>query len=177
MNTSSQMRDVRSPACRTLRTHAFAFTPIGAQARHGCKASGTALLLFLLAIAGCGREDAEAALRRQVQATLDALAQQQHGALMDVIADDFVGPQAMDRQGASQMARLYFLRFRQIGLLAGPLTVEMSAGRARVAFNAVLSGGQGLLPDQAQAYQVDSSWRLDGGDWRMIALQWQPVLR
>jgi len=33
------------------------------------------------------------------------------------------------------------------------------------------------LPDQAQAYQVDSSWRLDGGDWRMIALQWQPVLR
>ena len=75
------------------------------------------------------------------------------------------------------MARLYFLRFRQIGLLAGPLTVEMSAGRARVAFNAVLSGGQGLLPDQAQAYQVDSSWRLDGGDWRMIALQWQPVLR
>lgn len=172
------MSVVLSSTYRTIRTPTFCLGLIGSHARHGCKASCALLLFFLLAVAGCRHDNAEAALRRQVQASIDALATHEHGAFMQAVAEDFVGPQAMDRQGASQMVRLYFLRFRQIRLLAGPLSVEMSAGRARVTFNAVLTGGQaGLLPDQAQAYQVDSSWRRDGGDWQMIALQWQPMAR
>lgn len=136
-----------------------------------------AMLVFcLLAVAACGREDAETALRSQVQASIDALAEREHGAFMDTVADDFVGPEGMDRPGVSQMARVYFLRYRQIRLIAGPLRVEMADKRARVSFAAVLVGGQnGLLPDQAQAWQVDSSWRLVGDDWRMIALEWRPA--
>ena len=135
------------------------------------------IVFWLLVIAGCGREDAELAVRRQVQASIDALAEHEHGAFMDTVADDFVGPEAMDRQGASQMARWYFLRFRQIRLIAGPLSVEVANNRARVSFSAVLAGGDGLLPNQAQAWQIDSAWRLVGDDWRMIALEWRPVAR
>src|SRR3546814_18848123 len=89
----------------------------------------------------------------------------------DVCSSDlFAGPQGLDRPGASQMARLYFLRFRQIRLIAGPLSVDMADQRARVSFSVVLAGGQGLLPDQAQAYQVDSAWRRDDDDRRMIEI-------
>lgn len=171
------MRIVRSPAWRTFRTCAFGFNPIGAQARHGCKALCVLLVFCLLVIAGCGREDTEIALRRQAQGAIEALAEHDHGAFMDIVADDFAGPEGMDRQGVSQMARLYFLRFRQIRLLAGPLSVEMADQRARVSFSLVLAGGDGLLPDQAQAYQVDSAWRLDGDDWLMIALEWRAATR
>jgi len=136
------------------------------------------LVICLLVVSACGREDAETALRSQVQASIDALAEREHGAFMDAVADDFVGPEGMDRQGVSQMVRVYFLRYRQIRLIAGPLSVEMADKRARVSFAAVLAGGQsGLLPDQAQAWQVDSGWRLIGDDWRMIALEWRPVAR
>lgn len=135
------------------------------------------LAFGLLVVGGCGHEDAEMALRRQVQAGIEALAERDHGAFMSVVADDFAGPQGLDRSGASQMARLYFLRFRQIRLIAGPLNVDMADRRARVAFSVALAGGQGLLPDQAQAYQIDSAWRRDDDDWRMIALEWRPVMR
>jgi hypothetical protein len=136
------------------------------------------LLFYLLFVSGCAHEDAEVALRRQVQASIAALAEHDHSAFMDTVADDFVGPQGMDHHGASQMARLYLLRFRQIRLIAGPLDVAMADQRARVSFTAMLTGGRsGWLPDQAQAYRVDSSWRLVGDDWHMIALDWQPVAR
>lgn len=135
------------------------------------------LAFGLLVVGGCGHEDAEMALRRQVQAGIEALAERDHGAFMSIVADDFAGPQGLDSSGASQMARLYFLRFRQIRLIAGPLNVDMADRRARVAFSVALAGGQGLLPDQAQAYQIDSAWRRDDDDWRMIALEWRPVMR
>src|SRR3546814_10236124 len=101
------------------------------------------------------------ALHRQVQAGIEALAEHDHSAFMDVVADDFAGPQGLDRPGASQMARLYFLRFRQIRLIAGPLSVDMADQRARVSFSVVLAGGQGLLPrSEEHTSEIQSLMRI-----------------
>jgi len=95
---------------------------------------------------------------------------------MAALADDFGGPDGLDREGASQMARLYFFRFRSIGLLAGPLDVAIQGERGSVSFVLALTGGQGgLLPEQAQAWNVGTHWRRDRGDWRLIAAEWRPV--
>src|SRR3546814_19694380 len=102
MNTPSQMRFVQSPACRTFRTCAFGFNPIGAQARHGCKAIRIMLAFCLLLVGGCGHEDAEMALHRQVQAGIEALAEHDHSAFMDVVADDFAIGSASCRERVCQ---------------------------------------------------------------------------
>lgn len=149
---------------------------IGAQACLARKAVCLLALVLASVLPGCAREDAETALRRQVAATLTALDERDHGALVDLLADAFAGPEGMDRESASRMLRMYFLRYRDVSVVAGPLHVELVGERARVRFSVLLSGGSGgLLPDSARAWEVESGWLRIGDDWRLIALDWRPV--
>lgn len=132
------------------------------------------LMLWLLA--GCAKDDAVVALQHRAERAIAAVSARDHGEIMDLLADDFGGPEGMDQEGASRLARLYFLRFRDISLLAGPLEVAVNGERGSVSFVALLAGGRGgLMPEQAQAWQVKTDWRRDGGDWLMIAADWSPV--
>ena len=106
-----------------------------------------ALLLALLGAAGCARTPPEEALRETVGEALDAIGSRDAGALVDHLAEDFVGPGGLDRDGARRLAALHFLRHGEVGVLPGPLDVQLQDQHARVRFNAVLSGGSGrLLP-------------------------------
>lgn len=136
------------------------------------------LLCVALFAAGCARTAPEDALRRTVADALAAIEAREAGALADHLADDFIGPGGLDRDGARRMAALHFLRHADVGVLPGPLEVELLDGHARVRFDAVLSGGGGgFLPDNAQAWRVDTGWRLEDGDWRMTSADWAPALR
>lgn len=133
--------------------------------------------LLLALLGGCAGDDARAALQRQAEQLIGAVSERDHGALMALLADDFGGPDGLDREGASQMARLYFFRFRSIRLIAGPLDVALQGERGSATFVAALAGGQGgLLPEQAQAWRVESHWRRDDGEWMLISASWQPVV-
>lgn len=44
-------------------------------------------------------------------------------------------------------------------------------------FTAALTGGSGgLLPESGQIYEVETGWRLDDGEWRLIQADWKPRL-
>ncbi|GAB3752502.1 nuclear transport factor 2 family protein [Lysobacter olei] len=97
------------------------------------------------------------------------------GALTERVAEDFVGPEGMDRMALRRTAQAAFLRYRSVGVTLGPTQVDMSAdGRhATVQFTAALTGGDGaLLPESARLYQVESGWRLEGKDWQLTSLRW-----
>jgi hypothetical protein len=33
-----------------------------------------------------------------------------------------------------------------------------------------------LLPSRVQVYDVDTGWRLDDGEWKLISAKWKPQL-
>jgi hypothetical protein len=114
-----------------------------------------------------------------VDALQGAVEAREGGKVGDFIAGDFIGPQAMDREGALRMARLAFLRYRSVGVsIVGPLDVQMQGDdHARVRFDAALTGGSGaLLPDAARVWSVDTGWRMEDGEWRMTSAEWEPRL-
>lgn len=131
-------------------------------------------LLLAGALAGCAREPPEQALRRTVAAMEEAIRTHDRPALMRGVDAEFVGPEGMDRAGLEQMARGYFLRYRDIGMQLGPLAVTLYPDRAQVDFSAVLTGGDGgLLPESGRVYQVRTAWRLREGEWRLASAQWE----
>jgi hypothetical protein len=136
------------------------------------------ILAVLLAACGSG-DPPETRLRASVDALQAAVEARAGGDVGDFLADDFIGPQAMDREGALRMARVAFLRYRSVGVsIVGPLDVEMQGGdHARVRFDAALTGGSGsLLPDAARVWSVDTGWRAEDGEWRMTSAEWEPRL-
>ncbi|TYT23784.1 nuclear transport factor 2 family protein [Luteimonas viscosa] len=131
----------------------------------------------LLLCAGCVRDDPEAALRKTVTDMQAALEQRDAAAMQQHLADDFIGNDGLDRDGARRMTAAYLLRHRDIGINAGPLQVDMADTHAVVRFTAMLRGGSGrLLPDAARVYEVETGWRLDDGDWKLASASWKPAL-
>jgi len=127
--------------------------------------------------AGCSRTDPEQAVRARVAGLQAAVAARDASAIADVLAEDFVGPEGLDRQGARRMAQLVFLRHQQVASKLGPLEVTMQDDHATVRFTAVLTGGAGgLLPDTGQLYDVQTGWRMQDGNWKLTSAKWTPQL-
>ncbi len=98
-------------------------------------------------------------------------------AILDPVAEDFVGPEGMDRKVFRQTLALVSLRNEKIGVDLGPMDITLFGDRATASFTAATRGGSGgLLPDRAQVYRVETGWRLETGEWKLISAKWEPVL-
>ncbi|MDY0020938.1 nuclear transport factor 2 family protein [Arenimonas caeni] len=131
------------------------------------------LLAGLAVVTGCARTPPEQALRETIASMQAAAEARDTEALVGHLADDFGGPEGMDRDRFRRYLALIWLRNRDVGVTLGPLDVELMGDRARVRFTAAARGGEGLLPDRAEVYQVETGWRLEGGDWKLISADWR----
>jgi ketosteroid isomerase-like protein len=129
----------------------------------------------LLMLAACSRPAPEQALRDTIAQMQSAMEARDAGALDEHVAEDFIGPEGMDRKDARRMAQLVFLRNRDIDATLGPLQVSMQGEHATVRFSAALTGGSGaLLPDSAQVYEVTTGWRMRDDEWELVSAEWKP---
>ena len=129
-------------------------------------------ILGLAALAGCRHDPPEQALRKTI-ATMQAAAESgDTDALFDPIAQDFSGSEAMDRQAFRRYVMVMRLRNARVSVTLGPIDVKLLGDRATADFSAAISGGAGLLPENAQVYQVQTGWRLDAGKWALISARW-----
>ena len=131
----------------------------------------------LLALSACSRPAPEQALRETVAQMQEAVEARDAGALHDQLADDFIGPEGMDRDDARRLAQVMFLRNRDIGVTLGPLDVALQGSDATVRFSVALTGGSGsMLPDSAQVYDVTTGWRMRGEEWELVSVDWKARL-
>ena len=123
--------------------------------------------------AACTRSDPEVRLRAALASMQAALVERDIDAIDSLLADDFIGPEAMDRDGARRLAQLSFLRYRDVAFRMGPPDITITGDRATVDFTVAMSGGSGaLLPDSADIQQVRTAWRADGDDWKLLTAEW-----
>src|SRR5690606_6936620 len=135
------------------------------------------LALLCALLSGCARTPPEQALREAFEGLHGAIEARDAADLAGFLAEDFIGPGGLDRDGARRMAALHFMRHGSVSVLPGPLDIELQDGHARVRVDAVLSGGSGrLLPEGARAWRIDTGWRVVDGDWLMTSAHWSPRL-
>jgi len=136
-----------------------------------------ALAMAALLLAACSRTSPEQALRRDIDALQAAVETRDVAAVSDGIAQDFIGPDGMDRDAARRLAQLVFLRNRDVGVTRGPLDIAMREGGATVRFTAAMTSGSGaLLPQSGQVYDVRTDWRQVGDEWELVAAEWSEKL-
>lgn len=129
------------------------------------------VLAFLLA--NCDRTPPEQALRNRIDALQQAIESREGADVRDALAEDFIGPDGLDRDDARRLAQGLFLRNEKVGVVLGPLDVEMQPDHATVRCTAVLTGGAGgLLPDNGDLYDLTTGWRLEDGDWLLTSIDW-----
>lgn len=134
-----------------------------------------AFSLCALLLVACARAPSERALRDAIERLQLAVDERDAGALNATLAEDFVGPDGLDRDGARRLAMVQFMRHDQVGIRTGPLAIRILDDHATVTFEVVVTGGStALLPDSAQSYGIESGWRFEDGAWKLTSLQWTP---
>ena len=134
-------------------------------------------IAVLAVVAACSQTPPETRLRGEMATVEAALESRDAGALREVLADDFVGPDGLDRAGAVPLAQAMFLRYRNVDVVIGPLNITLQNEFPTVRFSAAPRGGSGgVLPQSAQVYEVETGWRIIDGDWRMTSARWEPRL-
>ncbi len=136
----------------------------------------TAVVLAML-MAACTRDPPEQRLRDALSQLQLAVETRDASDLQEALAADFVGPDGLDRDGARRLAQGFFLRHRDIGATLGPPRIEIRGDHATIRFTAALTGGAGgVWPDSAGIHDVETAWRIEDGEWRLISAQWAPRL-
>lgn len=182
MSHSCRPPSASQQAAADWSIHSIGAHPPGTgKARGGWFRAGSACLLWALAAlaalaAGCAKEPPEAALRATIAGMQAAAEARGADTLAEAVSEEFVGPEGMDRDQLRRTLALVWLRDKNVGVQLGPLDVELVGDRARVDFTAGTTGGAGWLPDRGQLYQVETAWRLEGGDWKLLSASWSPVL-
>jgi ketosteroid isomerase-like protein len=134
--------------------------------------------VLALMLVACSRTPPEESLRRTIGQMQAAIEKRDAVTLADGLAEDFIGPDGMDRKGAQRLAQLVFFRNQEVGVTLGPLDIQLQEGGATVACTAALTGGgnASLLPSSGQVYDVTMQWRQDGDDWELVNAEWSPKI-
>ena len=143
-----------------------------------CRFGSIACVLALwFSLAGCARTPPEQALRETI-AELEAAVEERDAAAVEAqLAEDFIGPEGLDRKGARRLAQVLFLRYRSAGATIGPLEIALQDQHATVRFTAALTASSGgFLPESGQVYEVETGWRLEGDEWRLVSAEWKERL-
>ena len=132
------------------------------------------MALVATAVSACSPPPGEEALRGRVGGLEGAIEAGNGQAVLELATDDFAGPGGMDREGLRRYMAALRLGQRKVEAVVGPLEVEMHGDRASVRADVVVAGLDRFSPDNASARRLETTWRREGGEWRLAAADWRP---
>ena len=136
-----------------------------------------ALLLALAVAAGCSRGDPERELRVTIDAMAQAIERREPAAFLDALTDDFSRESgAFGKQDAKRTLVAAILRNEKISVNAVVTEVRIDGDRAFARVRVVATGGAGLLPERGQAWDFESAWRRERGQWKVFNAEWREGL-
>lgn len=133
------------------------------------------LFVLLLLAAACSRSPSEEALRQRIDQLQSAGEGRDVEGFVAVLAADFAGNGTeFDRRGMERMLRLVAMRHREIGVTRTSTEIEIDGERAVVRAQVLLTGGSGgILPETGRLLEIESTWRFEGGEWRVVGARWR----
>jgi len=134
--------------------------------------------LFALCVAACARTPDDRAIRESIEKGVAAAQAHDAAALIDALADDFIGNDELDKPALKSQLRGQFVVARAIGVRIGPIDVEVSGNRAAARFDAFVTDTSGRwIPDRAATLHFETGWRRDGKRWLCNHAKWSSESR
>jgi len=110
-----------------------------------------------------------------LRAMEEAAEQGEHFEFMAYVSESFSGQYAsMDRRAFHRFMIFQLNQKRRLHAQFFPIRVqEVSEQQASAQFGLLVTGGNGLLPDSGQFFNVKTNWVLEDGDWLLSTADWE----
>jgi hypothetical protein len=135
-------------------------------------------VFVFVALAGCSRTPDDERIRANITAMQASVEGHSPRDFLAFVTSDFAGnDQSVDRDGLGNLLRVEVLRNDQVGVVLGPIDVNLQGDRAIVHVVATITGGKGgLIPERGAIYSITSGWRRDGKNWVCYTASWEQKL-
>lgn len=134
------------------------------------------LIWVTLLISGCEKTPTVEAIRTHIDAMVDGIERKKPDDVLAYMHDDFSTPDGQDKQWAKRLMLFHMMRQHSINIVTSQLNItEQDEFSADAQFHVLLTGGEGLIPQQGALYQVNSQWRLQNGNWLLIHASWSKL--
>lgn len=133
---------------------------------------------MFVAMAGCSRTPDDERIRANIKSMQDAVEGRSPRDFLSFVTSDFIGnDNNVDRDGLGNLLRVEVLRNDQVGVVLGPIDVDLQGDRATVHVVATITGGKGgLFPERGAIYSITSGWRRNGKNWLCYTASWEQKL-
>lgn len=129
-------------------------------------------LLCLLGVA-CSRTPDDEAIRAAISAGAASVEAHRGKEVLDLVTDDFIGNEGVDRSEFANLLRAQMLAANSIGVRMGSVEVELHGDRAIARFDADVTDSSGRwIADRAATLHVETGWRREGRTWRCYNAKW-----
>ena len=135
-----------------------------------------AAALSVLLLAACKENlSVEQHIIANLRAMEEAAEQAEHFEFMAYVSASFSGQYAsMDRRAFHRFMIFQLNQKRRLHAQFFPIRVqEVSEQQAPAQFGLLVTGGNGLLPDSGQFFNVKTNWVLEDGDWLLSTADWE----
>jgi hypothetical protein len=143
--------------------------------------TGKCLALLLVStslLTACSSDDPDQEqILSRIDEMVEALAERNARAFMAPLAEDFTAQtQNLDPRGIRLLLNREMRAHERLRARVFDRSVTLHGNdRATVEFQAVLTGGSGLVPERGRWYRVRTGWRKDGSDWMLISASWEAI--
>ncbi|MGN6519187.1 MAG: nuclear transport factor 2 family protein [Dokdonella sp.] len=133
----------------------------------------TLILLSCLLFAACARQPDDEAIRAAITAGAAAIEAHRGKEVLDLVTEDFVGNDGVDRAGLANVLRAQLLGANALGVRIGSVAVELHGDRAVARFDADITDSSGRwIADRATTVHFETGWRREDGAWRCYNAKW-----
>lgn len=131
-------------------------------------------LAGMLLLAACSEADDASRIAQRIASMQDGIEDKRTGPVLEVLAEDFRTSEGQPRREMLGLMLYHFRRYPNISVVARNQTIRVAGEQAEVTLEAWLLGGETVVPERGQRYQVSMRWqKTAAGDWQLARLKWQ----
>lgn len=131
-------------------------------------------VLITLLLISCSKPDGpEQIIAANIAQLEEGIEQKDPDQVMELIHENFSTGSGADKLWAKRSMAFYMLRHSNIEIVTSGLNISLEPDSARATFSALITGGQGLIPEQGAWYQIETEWRLQNDEWLLIYTNWK----
>jgi len=133
----------------------------------------TLFLALFGALAGCGKDDPEALLRRELGEMATAVEEHKPADFLRYVTEDFSGDRGgIDKRALHGMLAAQLVGNESVSVTLGSADIHFhNAETATVKVTVLVLGGR-YLPERGETLRIESGWKLQGGIWKCYVANW-----
>ena len=131
------------------------------------------LLLLCGVLVACEKTPREQIISQNIDAIATGIEKKDPDSVLKHFSEHFSTASGQDKQWVKRFMLLQMMRQQTIHVVLTNIHIEARDDYiTEASFNVLLTGGQGLIPQDGAIYQVETQWRLQNDDWLLNYASW-----